>query len=532
MMTSSSSGVDWAADNLPRARLSSQHGRLRLVDWLLVPLSAALYVAAFPPFSQTLLAWISLAPLFVAAVRVAPLQAAAMGGVWGVLLAAGVGWWFPGMLGDYFAVGQGPAWLGFIVVAVGLSGLYYAGFAGWLAWLAPRGAAGPLLVAAGWATAEFARARLVGGNPWVLAGYSQAGATQLLQIADVGGPYGIGMLIAAANAVLAGLAAPRLRGRRFAAAVLALVATMVAVLGYGTWRLRQGFADGPPLTVAIVQGAVEREYAWRPEYQRWGLDRYLELSERLQAARPDLVLWPEHAVSFYLQEPSPEREAVLGLTRHLDTDLVLGGPSVAYGATGPRYHNSVFLVRAGRIAGRYDKLRLVPAAEDGRLASTANRAPYYTPGRHPRWLRAARARIGAFICFEATFPELVRGFATAGADVLVNLSNDAWFGHGAPARHHLEVAALRAVENRRYLVRAASTGHSAVVDPHGRVVTSTPFGEPAVLTATITPSLAHTPFQRWGDTVAWLALGATVVGTLAAHRRRAPGGTDVNTRGA
>src|SRR5205814_5814407 len=136
----------------------------------------------------------------------------------------------------------------------------------------------------------------------------------------------------------------------------------------------------------------------------------------------------------------------------------------------------------------------------------------YTPGRAPALLDTDVGRLGAFVCFEAMYPELVRRFALAGADVLANLSNDAWFGAEAPARHHLDIASFRAIENRRYLVRAASTGFSAVIDPWGRLTEISRFGTPEVLTAPVRCCTGSTPYQRWGDAAAWLALG--VVATV------------------
>jgi apolipoprotein N-acyltransferase len=114
------------------------------------------------------------------------------------------------------------------------------------------------------------------------------------------------------------------------------------------------------------------------------------------------------------------------------------------------------------------------------------------------------------------YPELVRRFAIGGAEVLANLSNDSWFGAAAPARHHLEIASVRAIENRRYLVRATTNGFSAVIDPYGRVVARATFGSPEVLTEPVRMSRVRTLYQRWGDAVAWLALAVALAGSVAA----------------
>ncbi|MGH7787694.1 MAG: apolipoprotein N-acyltransferase, partial [Candidatus Binatia bacterium] len=175
----------------------------------------------------------------------------------------------------------------------------------------------------------------------------------------------------------------------------------------------------------------------------------------------------------------------------------------------------VYLVRDGRVAGRYDKQRLVPFAEDDRLAwLRAERPTDYSPGEGPSLLPTSALRVGPLLCLESMFPDLARQAARAGAEVLVNLSNDAWFGGPGPARHQLDIAALRAVENRRYLVRAAATGVSAVIDPHGRTLVQSEMNTDQVLNAMVRGSQASTPYQRCGDAFAWLVIAAVAAATL------------------
>ncbi len=336
-----------------------------------------------------------------------------------------------------------------------------------------------------------------------------------MQIADATGPYGVGMLIAASNAFLTGLVSPALRGRRVAVSFLGLVAIFGCVLFYGQWRLSQTFAIGAPVKVAVIQGAIERQFRGNPEHRTANLDRYLALTKGISAARPRLIFWPEYAVDFYLQEDVPEREAVLSVTRDLGVDLVLGGPYYGYGVADLYYHNSVFLIRRGKLAGRYDKIRLLPFAEEAEFGGHLSQEQLtYQPGRHPHALRTGDARIGAFVCFEAMSPDLVRDFALQGAEVFANPSNDDWSGYAAPARHHLDIATVRAIENRRYLVRPTASGFSAIIDPYGRVVALSSFGAPEVLTGSIRLSQAQTPYQRWGNSVVWIAVGYAAVASL------------------
>src|SRR2546425_2985276 len=143
------------------------------VPLLLTLLSASLYALSFPPCSFFPLTWVALVPFFVAASMVRPGYAAACGILWGVAAAYGVGWWFPKMVANYLGLSIVAGWVGFFAVGIGLAGTYFGVFAAWLSWLAHRQAANPLLLAAGWGACEFARADLLIGNPWALAGYSQ-----------------------------------------------------------------------------------------------------------------------------------------------------------------------------------------------------------------------------------------------------------------------------------------------------------------------------------------------------------------------
>lgn len=484
--------------------------------------SAALYALSFPPFSFWPLAWIALIPFFVALTRMPPKPAAAYGMLWGVVMSGVFGWCFPTMVVNYFGVSLVVGWVCFFAVCLGIFGVYFSAFALWLSWVARRGRINPLWVGLAWGVGEFARANLLWGNPLALLGYSQVTLTRLSQIADFSGPYGVGMLIAAVNAYGAGLFSPALRGRQPLVSLIGVVCLVSGAFLYGEWRLSQTFTTGAAIPVAIVQAAIERQLRWDPAHRDANLDRYLALTKEIASARPRLIFWPENAVDFYLQEDGPEREAILRVVQDLNADLVLGGPSYGYGASHVYYQNSVFLLRKRRVAGRYDKIRLVPFAETDQFREFFSRELLHLkPGRSSRTLRAEDVRIGAFLCFEAMYPDVVRNFTRRGAEVLANPSNDDWFGTFALARHLLDIASVRAIENRRYLVRPTSTGFSAVFDPYGRAVALSRFGAPDVLTASIYPSQAITPYQRWGDLLSWIAVGCiTLTSALQFFRRK------------
>jgi apolipoprotein N-acyltransferase len=270
--------------------------------------------------------------------------------------------------------------------------------------------------------------------------------------------------------------------------------------------------------VAVVQaGAPTRDPGLRAER----LARHVALSSADDGTRgADVIVWPESALDGYLQEPSAARTAVLDLARSTGADLVVGGPHYERGPDGTRYHNSAFLVRGDDVAARYDKHRLVPFAEDGRGAHGGGSvAMRYTAGTGTTLLAARGLRAGMLLCFEAMFPALAREATRDGADVLFNLSNDGWFGRPEAAQMQLDIASLRAVESRRFLVRAAATGISAVIDPHGTILERSAFGTHEVLAATVRPSHVRTLYQRWGDAPAWLLIAGAVLATLRAAIR-------------
>jgi apolipoprotein N-acyltransferase len=477
-----------------------------LVSALLVLTSATLYAACFPPWSFTPLIWVALIPFLVALTRHGPLRGALLGLLWGTAIGVETGTWFPGMISVYF---EQPAWIGWLslpVIGMAHAGIYCAAFGAAVGWMARAGVASPGRVALAWAGYELVRARAFGGDPWVLSGYALVHWPTLTQTADLAGPYAGGMLVAAVNALVASRFVPDLRGRRQRWSTAAVGCAVVATIVYGRWQLTRP-APTPDVPVMVVQAGVGRGLHWLPEYQRVGLAEHLALSST-STAPPALIVWPEYAVSFYPQEASREREELLDGSRRFGSDLVLGAPHYAFTDTaGTVYHNSVFLVRDGDLAGRYDKRRLVPFAE-------TTGTTHYTGGVESGVLTSRAGRLGIFLCFEAMYPELVRETVAGGAQLLLNLSNDSWFGSEAAARHHLEIASFRAIESRRWLLRAATTGYSAVIDPQGRLSRTSSFGRPDVLNAMIVPLDGTTVYQRTGDTPLAIALALAVLLTI------------------
>jgi len=396
----------------------------------------------------------------------------------------------------------------------------------------------PLLTAAAWTGAELGRARLLVGDPFGLFGYSQVEVMPLVQVAELTGVYGLTFLPMAFNAALADLwlayrppsppvpvATPAVAWRG-AALVGVVLATAVA---YGTVRLQsvgEAFESIPPTQIAVVQGNLDLGAQWRQELYGRNLEEYVLLT--LKVLRPGaatLVFWPESAMTFFLEEEPSFRASLASALSPLRTQLVAGGPRRVGDDTG-QYYNSAFVIApTGEIVATYDKQRLLPFAEYfpfggvGLLRRHFARVREFTPGGPARLLPTVAGAAGVLICNEAMFGEMAGDRVRDGAEYLVSLANDSWLGDPMYAAEAFDMTRLRAVEQRRYLVRASTSGPSAIIDPLGRIAASTRNGTRATLAGEIRPLRQTTFYARWGDV---FGVGCVVVclGCIALRRGR------------
>jgi len=368
------------------------------------------------------------------------------------------------------------------------------------------------------------------GNPWALIGYSQAEWIGLIQVASLAGVYGVGFVVVAVNAGLAELwLAWRARTQPLPrAAVAALLACVpaAAALVYGAFELRNPHDDGEPIRIAVVQGNLDLGSRWRSEFYGRNLDTYLDLSlQAIDRERPEIVFWPELALTFHLADELLFRAAIARVLTEGNTELVAGGPYLADDAESD-FRNSVFVLSpAGEVTARYDKQYLVPFAEFAPL-------PHFELGRRDFGALRAFGRgasaaplptrvgpAGILICNEAMLPEVAAARVRAGARFLVNPSNDSWIASHGFADGMFDMASFRAVEQRRYLVRASTAGPSAVVDPWGRVRARTAQGERALVLASVRPRDGLSLYARIGDAFALGCVGVAIVAALRGARR-------------
>jgi apolipoprotein N-acyltransferase len=491
-----------------------------LVSLVLTLISAVAYGLSFPPTSFRALAWVAIAPFLVALRRVAAPPALLLGFVWGIAAAYATGDWMPRAVVRYYdqpyAVGLGF----FFVVSAVTAGWQYAAFAGlYRARDRRRTAVEPVVTACLWVVAELARVKPVTGNPWALAGYSQVGVLRLMQIADLTGAYGLGFAVVVVNAAIAELFGALRAGRgslRQAWIACATAAAFVlGVIGYGELRLRALAAQGAgaeATTVAIVQGNLDLGSQWKPELYGENLGAYLDLTfDALRSSHARLVVWPENTMTFFIEGEPTYRRAIAAVLSPAGAELLAGGPRTVRKGEATYYNSAFLLGPQGAIVGVYDKQDLVPFAEYfplpglDYLRRRFARVREFTPGEPTPLLPTVAGRAGVMICNEAMFGEIAAERVRAGAELLVNLTNDSWVGEAKFAAIALDIVTLRAVEQRRYLLRASTSGPSAIVDPLGRVLARTDdTSRRATLAGVVRRESGLTPYARFGDVFAYL----------------------------
>ena len=440
--------------------------------------------------------------------------------------------------------GPMSVWLSFFALL--LLAFYLALYMGVFAWAVTLVPVRPVFlvvwVPVCWVALEYAKTFLFTGFPWGLAGYSQYRYPFLIQSADLFGVYGVSFFVCAVSAGLFlffmhlfhGPWQNRLVGRGAAVAGLLIAAGLFfANGGYGMLRLSEQDAAGRPssqLRVSVIQANIEQSLKWDDAYVEAILDKYIRLSLSAAEKQPDLVVWPETAVPFYFFNDVKRTRRILDTAERMKTPLLAGAPAYERreDSGGLDLFNSAYLIdHRGRVKGRYDKVHLVPFGEYVPLkkwlpfvGKIVPETGDFSPGRPGRLLSAGNADMGVQICYEIIFPHLSAAMVRAGADILVNITNDAWFGNTSAPFQHFSMAVFRAVENRRPVVRAANTGISGFIDSAGRIRASSAVFQATSLTRNVTPAEGKVGFYtRYPHLLPGLCTAAALVFLLAGLRK-------------
>jgi apolipoprotein N-acyltransferase len=307
---------------------------------------------------------------------------------------------------------------------------------------------------------------------------------------------------------------------------------MVIVTGtslWGAWRIRDGrlAREGTPLQVALIQGNVPQSEKWDPSRAESIFERYLRMTREAGARGADLIVWPESATPFYFDEDPASALRVRQLVNEIGTPLLFGTDEVERGSP-PRYYNSAFVLdETGTTAAVYRKMFLVPFGEYvpfGTLLTfvgpLVDAVAAFSPGQGVTMLPVDGHMVSTAICYEVVYPHLIRRGVLQGAELLTTITNDAWYGDTSAPFQHFDLAAMRAIEQGRYLARAANTGISGIVDPYGRVTVRTTLFETAAPIGEVRFVQERTVYARIGDLAAQLAVLITLLGVGSAMRTR------------
>jgi len=498
--------------------------------WLLVLLSGGLQILIFPLPNFYVLCWVAVTPLLIALLRARepdtlqlresikllpakPLQAFLLAYVCGILWYAGTCYWIYNTMRQYGGV-NAPAAIGILILFCLYLAIYHGVFGLLISLFAnasPFSRRALLLAPVAWVAVELARTRIT-GFPWDLLGTTQVDNIPLARIATVTGVYGLSFEIMIVSSAWAAAFLVR-RDKRMTLLIAALAATSVLQAGR--------FVPAPTLptdrAATLVQANVPilEGTDWTRDYFDTTLHELTALSLSERTFRSGLIVWPESPAPFYTSDPS-FRSAISTLARQANAWVLAGSIGINNASQNPeqptRIYNSAQLVSpSGEWAGRYDKVHLVPFGEYvpfKRLFAFAGgltkEVGDFSPGVSRMSLQADGMKLGVFICYESIFPDEVRQFAAQGAQVLVNISNDGWYGDSGAYAQHLKQARMRAVENARWLLRDTNTGVTAAIDPYGRIVASVPRKVRTALQAPYAVSSATTFYTRHGDWFAYL----------------------------
>lgn len=472
--------------------------------------SGLLTAAAFPRIDLGWLAFVALVPLFVLLERRTNGQLFRDFWLAGFVFRLGNLYWIMFVIGHYTAL---PAALSIgVVVLLCIFMAIFWGLTGWLLGRITRGAgpAAALLAAPFlWVAQEYAINILQ--FPWDLLGYSQYANLRIAQVAAFTGVYGLSWVLVACNA---GLALLLLRRNYYYISSIAVL--LLAVAAYGQWRITQPAGTGTA-RVGVVQGSVPQDvkidYRFADEVNR----KQIRMTEELVAKNhPDIVFWSESSTLYPIQAGGVWTTQVVEMIRRLGVPLYVGSDLYV----GDQVYNSSFLIHADGAfyPEEYSKVYLVPFGEYvplSRLFFFAGKVvpeiSDFTAGTKYTLFPLKGKKFAVNICFEVVFPQLARTLCRKGSGLLTTITNDAWFGRSCAPHQHFAMAVMRAIENRRYLVRAANTGISGVVDPYGRILLKTGLFVPAKFSADVRFVEETTFYTEHGDVLVAVSVFIFVV---------------------
>jgi apolipoprotein N-acyltransferase len=491
-------------------------------DILLSLFSGLLLILSFPNFDLEFLAWVALVPLLYSIEGKGLYRSFLLGFLTGMISFLGILYWIVVAVHTY---GNVPLILsGFILLLlVTYLSLYMGAFTYFTRLIQIRSGLQPILLTPIlWVALEYLRSLLLTGFPWANLSYSQYLNLPFIQMADVTGAYGLSFVILLVNGTLF-LVIHQWSKKTFPfkeVIIAAIILLGFLIYGYlKMGRIDRQMTRNPPLKVGLVQGNIDQSVKWDKSFEIETLKIYEKLSFRVAEAKPDLIIWPETATPFFFQDAREYQPFVLDIPKKTNAFLLFGTPSYRIQKGKVNHYNSAYLVSpSGELVGKYDKIHLVPFGEYVPMqdllffiGSLGEGIGDFKPGREIFNFSLPQGKFGVLICFEIIFPDLCRRFVKRGANFLVTITNDAWFGKTSAPYQHFSIATFRAVENRVFVARAANTGITGFIDPRGKIIKEGGIFTEEALNGTIRLSSQKTFYTLYGDIFAWLCSALSVL---------------------
>jgi len=511
-----------------------------------VALSTASGVAlalAFPKFDLELLAWVAFIPLLYAIDEQSLKATFAYGWIQGLACYVVSLYWITITLHTFAGLPVVIAALPMLLLSAILA--IYTGVAFWASAFCARRTRIPMVVALPivWAGVEWLHSFFPIGFPWNFVGYAEYRNLELIQFAEFTGVYGISALVVFFNVVLYAVLFGRHSRRVQQTALGTLTAIMIAAVVFGAVRIHQ-FEHAPvagKLRIAMVQGDIPQSVKWSPGFLESSFGVYVAQSRQAAARGADLIVWPEAAAAFLFQPDdhypadlaadANYRARLLDLARSIGKPILFGAPAIGIEDGMEGFYNRAYLVSGqGRVEGYYDKIQLVPFGEYIPLRWLLGNFVHRIvagfgdmfPGRVQTIFKVDGARLGVLICYESIFPDLARRAVKRGAEILLNITNDAWYGESSAPYQLLAMAAMRSVETKVPTVRVANTGISAVITPTGQITDTTPLEVRTTEIEDVAYRPERTVYTMVGDLFGEICFALAIATLLWAWLRPAP----------
>ena len=486
--------------------------------FLLITTSAIFLISSFPKASQSFFVWFALIPLLFAVEGKSIYKSFLAAWFCGFLFYTGLIYWIVVVTTTYGGLIYPLGIFVMLLLVIYLS--LYCGLAFALSRFIEEKTPFklPLILPFIWVSLEYIRSFAFSGFPWESLGYALYQSRNLIQCTDITGIYGISFIIVFTNAsgylLLRGIPERRVPLKEL---LLAMLLISIALM-YGRGRLveiNQISHTSPEIQVGLIQGNIDQGIKWNRAFRKQAIRIHQRLSVESLEKGARLIIWPESSTPFYFQSSPDYQRIIFDIIDGNDSYILIGSPFFKQQNGHVRNYNSAFLLSPSReVLERYDKMHLVPYGEYiplKRLFPFINKMVVgigdFSPGETRTTFKLPEGTFSVLICYEIIFPNLTRKFVKDGAQFLVNITNDAWFGNTSAPYQHLSMATVRAIENRRFIARAANTGISGIIDATGDIQSSSKLFTEQLLTGTIRPLSVLTFYTKFGDVFAYLSLG-------------------------